>query len=262
MNNSDDRAMSNVATLTFLGSGSAFFIGNYHSNMLLEYKNEKLLIDCGSDIRFSLNELGFNHHDIKNVFISHLHGDHVGGLEWLAFMTKFDPSCQKPFLYVCETTVDDLWNHVLSGGLSSIENITPSLSTYFDVHVVNQKNSFLWQDITFNLIQTLHFRSNFKTMPTHGLLFYINGKTVWISNDTQFTPESLKPYYEESDIIFHDCETSPYRSSVHAHYLDLVTLPLHVKNKMWLYHYNMGPLPDCVKDGFKGFIKKGQVFEL
>ncbi|MGL5193292.1 MAG: MBL fold metallo-hydrolase, partial [Chroococcales cyanobacterium] len=68
--------------LTFLGSGSAFTVGanNYHSNVLLESdRGTKLLIDCGSDIRFSLHEAGYSHLDITDIYISHLHSDHAGG---------------------------------------------------------------------------------------------------------------------------------------------------------------------------------------
>lgn len=69
--------------LIFLGTGSAFTIGasNFHSNMILEddHKNQ-LLIDCGSDARFSLHEQGFSHRHITDVYISHLHADHAGVL--------------------------------------------------------------------------------------------------------------------------------------------------------------------------------------
>jgi hypothetical protein len=31
---------------------------------------------------------------------------------------------------------------------------------------------------------------------------------------------------------------------------------------MWLYHYSDGLLPDAVADGFLGFARPGQVFDL
>lgn len=70
--------------MTFLGSGSAFTVGpdNYHSNVLLEIGKDSLLIDAGSDLRHSLREQNRGYLDIKNVYITHLHGDHTGGLEW------------------------------------------------------------------------------------------------------------------------------------------------------------------------------------
>lgn len=135
--------------LTFLGAGSAFTIGdnNYHSNMILENdRGDRLLIDCGSDVRFSLTEAGYTYRDIHHIYVSHLHGDHVGGLEWLAFSTKFDPSCDRPQLYLCDRLADLLWNKVLSGGLSSIQGQVAQLSTYFHVHPIKENASFFGAD--------------------------------------------------------------------------------------------------------------------
>ena len=54
--------------------------------MILESEDgSKLLIDCGTDARHSLHELGLSYKDIEHVYISHLHADHAGGLEWLGF---------------------------------------------------------------------------------------------------------------------------------------------------------------------------------
>jgi ribonuclease BN (tRNA processing enzyme) len=253
--------MNKSAILRFLGTGAAFTVGsgNYQSSMILEYDNQKLLIDCGSDTRFSLFDQNLTHRDILSVFVSHLHSDHVGGLEWLAFKTKFDKHCERPNLFIADTLVGPIWNNVLSGGLSSLENCQAALDTYFNVHII-KNNSFVWNSLPISLVPTRHFKSNSIIMPTYGLFFSINGTKIWISNDTQFTPDELKEYYETADIIFHDCETTETKTHVHAHYSELVTLSPNIKKKMLLYDYNPGPLPDAAQDGFKGFVKKGQVF--
>jgi hypothetical protein len=64
-----------------------------------------------------------------------------------------------------------------------------------------------------------------------------------------------------ADIIFQDCETAPFESGVHSHYGKLKTLPDKMKQKMWLYHYQDGDLPDARGDGFRGFVVKGQRFD-
>lgn len=250
--------------LIFLGSGSAFTVGanNYHSNMLLENdNNERLLIDCGSDARLALHELNLTYADFKDVYISHLHADHCGGLEWLGFTTKFDPRCNKPNLYLSDKLKDDLWKNSLSGGLSSMQGITADLSTFFNVHPVKEENSFVWQDLKLNLIQTIHVVAGFNVVPSYGLMFKVNGLCVFITTDTQFSPHQIVDFYAMADIIFHDCETSATKSGVHAHYEELLTLPNSTKEKMWLYHYNPGKLPDAKQDGFRGFVKKGQKFD-
>lgn len=40
-----------------------------------------LLVDAETTLRHSLNNAGFNPTDITDIFITHLHSDHVGGLE-------------------------------------------------------------------------------------------------------------------------------------------------------------------------------------
>ena len=249
--------------LTFIGSGSAFITdGNYQSNMLLESDNGKrLLLDCGSDTRLAIKELGLSYLDIENVYISHLHADHVGGLEWLGFSTKFDPRCGKPNLFISQFLKNELWHNVLSGGMRSIQGEIADLDTYFNVHAVPKNGCFIWENIRLRLVQTLHIMDGFHFVPSFGLLFTVNDKTVFLTTDTQFAPEQIKDFYKMADVIFHDCETSPYPSGVHAPYSLLRTLPEDYKRKMWLYHYQAGPLPDAQADGFRGFVKKGQVFD-
>lgn len=252
--------------LTFLGSGSAFTVGtdNYQSNILLESPNKKrLLVDCGTDIRFALFDQGYSHSDISAVFVSHLHADHVGGMEWFGYKCKFDPKIEKkPDLFISKTMVDDIWNKVLSGGMSSLADVEASLSTYFDVHPVGDDNQFTWEGAKFELVSTIHCMNGLHLMPTYGLLITIGKKKVWITSDSQFTPDILERQYAEADLIFQDCEISAHPTGVHAHYKQLKTLPAEIKKKMWLYHYNTEPLPDAVIDGFLGFVKKGQVFNI
>jgi hypothetical protein len=83
-----------------------------------------------------------------------------------------------------------------------------------------------------------------------------------------FQPMRVMSEYDNSDIIFQDCETYDWqtgksKSGVHAHYRELLTLPEEIRSKMWLYHYqDARPLPDAKADGFAGFVEQGQVFEL
>ena len=114
--------------------------------------------------------------------------------------------------------------------------------------------------LEFDLIQTVHVVDDRRIKPSYGLIFETDGKTVFITGDTQYAPNQLLTFYQRSDVIFHDCELAEYPNSVHAQYHELVKLPEDVKSRMWLYH-NDGPQPDAKADGFAGFVQKGDMFD-
>ena len=108
--------------------------------------------------------------------------------------------------------------------------------------------------------------NGFMFVPSFGLMFTVeeivdDGAelvtkpcTIFFTSDSQHAPNQIMDFYRMADVIFQDCETTPWKSGVHAHYTDLSTLPIEVKRKMWLYHFNQGELPDSINDGFKGFV--------
>lgn len=251
--------------LTFLGTGSAFTVGdgNYQSNMLLEAdSHRKLLIDCGSDARFSIHEQGSFITDLMDIYISHLHSDHIGGLEWVAFHSRYKSGTPyKHCLHLSNQLVDDLWHRSLSASLNPSHDPAIDLSTFFNVNAIHNQ-MFEWEKIRFHLFQTLHVTCGLWRMPCFGLWFEINGKMIVITSDTQLNLEEMHELYERADLIFQDCETQRHKSGIHAHYEELQLLTDSIKRKMWLYHYQPGPLPDAKKDGFRGFVKKGQSFDL
>ena len=249
--------------ITFLGSGSAFTVDgdNYQSNLLLEKDKDTLLIDAGGDLRFSLSEQGFSHRDIRNVYISHLHADHIGGMEWLAMNTYFDPNYHgKPNLYCSEAIIDDLWNRSLAGGLSTLDTETASLATYFNLFPIKHGEGFVWSGISFQLVECTHVESRYTPMACYGLIIDTKSSQIYFTADTTIVKKYINTFYQEASVIFHDCEITTAKSGVHAHYFDLKFLPEEVKKKMWLYHYNSSNLPNAVADGFLGFVKKGQSF--
>lgn len=247
--------------LTFLGTGSAFCPkGNYQSNMLLEAPSgRRLLIDAGGDVRWPLEDRGLAARDINDIYISHLHADHIGGLEYFGFATFFAHR-PRPILHLSGQLVAPLWENSLKGGMGSVEGQIARLGTFFEVRPVPPNGGFSFEGIDFTLVRVVHVMDGFDAMPSYGLLFTINGLRVFLTTDTQFTHQN-KAFYRMADVVFHDCETSPCQTGVHSHFTELLTLPDDQRAKMWLYHYNAGPLPDARAAGFRGFIRPGQVFD-
>jgi len=235
---------------------------NYQSNMLLVSDNDsKLLIDCGSDIRFSLYDLGLSYLNITDIYISNLHSDKVGGLEYIAFATKFDPRCNKPKVYLSKDIAVDLWPKSLSGGLRYVEGDITDIDTFFEITKIGHDgNYFEWQGLNISLVKTVSINTNYYVMPSYGLFFDVQGTKVLLTLDS-LGVDNLIPAYNQANIIFQDCETSERKSGIHAHYDDLLKLPDNIRHKMWLYNYDYGYLPDAVKDGFRGWVKRQQEFD-
>ncbi|HKQ24233.1 MAG TPA: MBL fold metallo-hydrolase [Burkholderiales bacterium] len=251
--------------LLFLGSGSAHTVGtdNFQSNMMLiSDSGRRLLIDCGSDVRWSLAKQGLSHLDVTDIYISHLHADHIGGLECIGFQTKFDSRCKRPHLYIEASLAAPLWNRALRGGMGVISGTETELNSFFDVRAVTVNQPFEWEGARLEPIAAVHVSCPQTTVHSYGLLIERDEHRTFLTTDTQFTPAHLHDYYVRADLIFHDCETGQARTGVHPNYDDLVQLPPAFRAKTWLYGYPPGPLPDAVGAGFRGFVRAGQSFDL
>jgi ribonuclease BN (tRNA processing enzyme) len=262
-----------------LGVGSAFTMKDYQTNFVIRVTNDSvahnLLFDFGTDLRWSLHGQGMSYLDIEGIYCSHGHNDHAASIDYLAFPTYFDPRYKakygyKPFLFAERNLMRDLWDHSWRGSLESLEGIDATLDTYFTTCPVEKNKSFNFAEVDFNIVQSVHVSAKYSIVDTYGLMFTdpVNKKRVYMSSDVQFSPEnSMKAYYKEADVIFHDCETAPYKSGVHSHYTDLKTLPADTKKKMRLVHYQDNVLDNweewskkAIDDGFHGFAQKGIVY--
>jgi len=77
-------------TLTFLGSGDAFGSGGrLQTCMLVESDGRRWLVDCGATSLVALRRAGVDPASIDAILISHLHGDHFGGVPFVLLDGQF-----------------------------------------------------------------------------------------------------------------------------------------------------------------------------
>jgi ribonuclease Z len=70
--------------IVFLGTSSAIPTKDRnHSSIFFQYQNNLFLFDCGECTQRQLIKKGLSFYKIDNIFLSHLHGDHVLGIPGL-----------------------------------------------------------------------------------------------------------------------------------------------------------------------------------
>ena len=80
--------------LIVLGCGEGFSAGGrLHTSFLVEWDGFRLLLDCGPSVLVGLRRFGIDPMSVDAVVISHLHGDHFGGLP---FLDRFFHAFERP----------------------------------------------------------------------------------------------------------------------------------------------------------------------
>jgi ribonuclease BN (tRNA processing enzyme) len=85
-------AESRRLTVTFAGSGDAFGSGGRYQACIHLQRPDGLppvLLDCGATSLSALKRLRLDPGEVEAVFVSHLHGDHFGGLPFLILDGQF-----------------------------------------------------------------------------------------------------------------------------------------------------------------------------
>lgn len=77
-------------TLTFLGSGDAMGSGGrLQTCLLLDGGGGRVLLDCGTSSLIAMKRANIDPRSVGTVLVSHLHGDHFGGLPFMILDGQF-----------------------------------------------------------------------------------------------------------------------------------------------------------------------------
>jgi ribonuclease BN (tRNA processing enzyme) len=90
---------SPTVSLRVLGCGDAFGSGGRsHTSFFLDAPDAKLLIDFGASALVAMHRLGIDPGVVDAVVLSHLHGDHFGGLPFLLLDAAFISCRSRPLI--------------------------------------------------------------------------------------------------------------------------------------------------------------------
>jgi ribonuclease BN (tRNA processing enzyme) len=117
--------------LTIVGSGDAFGSGGrFNTCFWLETAKGALLVDCGASSLVALKARGLDHTRVDGIVLSHLHGDHFGGLPFLLLDAQFLARRERPLL--------------IAGPPGTRARLDVALETFFP-GATNNKWRFAWE---------------------------------------------------------------------------------------------------------------------
>jgi ribonuclease BN (tRNA processing enzyme) len=218
-----------------LGAGDTFSAVHRTSAVLLACDGFHLAIDCPDTYRGALRDAAqrsgrpLDLAAIDHVLITHVHGDHMNGLEGLAFFKHFVEH-KRLRLVTSDDVRTVIWEQRLRASMERLWDETSfralAFDDYFD-HV-----PLAWDGAIEVGPFRVHARRTKHHVPTSALLVEANGATFGYSADTAFDPE-LIAWLSRADVVLHETNFGP----AHTPYESLAALPAETRARIRLIHY-------------------------
>jgi ribonuclease BN (tRNA processing enzyme) len=226
--------------LTIIGCGDAFGSGGrFNTCFLVETQGKKLLIDFGASSPVALKARGIDPNTIDGIILSHLHGDHFGGLPFLLLDLHFHAGRTRPFTIsgppgtrtrldaACEVffpgSSRNKWRFPLS-----VEEIAPGVPDEF-------------LGLAVSTAEVVHNSG----APSTALRLSDGRSVLTYSGDTQWTDALLK-IADGASLFIVECYDYARDLSGHMSWATLQTkLPLLKARKIMLTHMNPSMLAKC-----------------
>ena len=88
-----------AVTVRFVGSGDSFGSGGrFQTCILVDGPGSRFAIDFGTSSLIALAQQGIDHNSIDAILLTHLHGDHCGGVPFLLIDAMLGARRTRPLL--------------------------------------------------------------------------------------------------------------------------------------------------------------------
>jgi hydroxyacylglutathione hydrolase len=234
--------------LFWIGVGSPLAKRNDNTNLLIIQGAVHVLVDFGiTGPRALFETTGLEMTDIKVILPTHLHADHVGGIEQMAHAHHYLRQ-EKQEMIITEDFQDRLWERTLRGGLEFDENVAQNgkflgFSDYYDAIrpiQIENRNRRTWRvnvgGLSLELFKTDHVPDSAPGWnSTYFSVGVFIGNRVFVSMDSRFDPQLIMDYSVTAETMFHDVQFTS--GPLHASLADLRSLNDLVKRRMHFMHY-------------------------
>lgn len=229
-------------TALVLGVGDAFSEVHPPSALVVASGGFLLGIDCPDRYRAVLRWAGersgqaLRLEELDHLLITHVHGDHMNGLEGVAFFKRFVQGRRVQLVASPEVRAA-LWEERLKASMGALWDGRRFQSMGFDDYFEHLPLGWAGETAVGPFrIRTKRTRHH---VPTSALLIEAGGHTLGYSSDTAFDPE-LIAFLEPAELIVHETNHGP----AHTPYEALAALPAELRARMRLIHYPDGFDPE------------------
>jgi ribonuclease BN (tRNA processing enzyme) len=205
------------------------------------------LVDCGAGVARRVVEAGFPVSRITRLFLTHLHSDHTIGYPDVIFTPGVNDRIE-PLEVYGPKGIASMTEHIMTAYRldiqERIEGLEPANAEGYIVvpHEINE--GAIYSD---DNIQVDSFRVSHGSLESYGYKFFLPGRVVVISGDTN-PSDNLIEYAKGCDVLIHEVysenglkkrteEWREYHSSVHTSTRELAKIATKVRPKLLiLYH--------------------------
>lgn len=202
--------------LTILGCGDAFSGGGrLPSSYLVETEETRFLLDCGPSILPALKRMGRSTNDFDSIVISHLHGDHFGGLPFLLIDALYPARRTAPLRLIGPAGLEARFRLACEVFYPRVLDAPRSFPLEFiEISAGPAYRPPCLPGVTVTAFEVDHFSGS----PSHALRFEADGKTFAFSGDTGWH-ENVINAGRGADLYLLECYQYDFRLPVHLDYL-------------------------------------------
>lgn len=198
--------------LTIIGCGDAFGAGGrLQTSFHVRSASSTFLIDCGASTLAGMRRLGLDPADIDTIFVSHLHGDHFGGLPWFLIDAQYVSKRTRPLVITGPRGIEQRYRTVVEalypGVLAAAGNVK------FDFIEYEERKPVEAGAVTVTPFEVKHPSG----APPYALRFDIEGKVVAFTGDTGWV-DVLYDVARDSDLFIGECFQYDIKLPIHLDY--------------------------------------------
>ena len=200
--------------VTFLGTGDAFAShGRFQSGYLIEGDGCSILMEAGPTVLCAMKRMGVAPADIDVILISHLHGDHFGGLPFLILEYLWESPRSKPLKIAGPARLEErtwrLFNTMFPFSSGDVERVKRNLEF---VELEPARKARLGK-IEVESLRVLHMKRDLCL----ALKIAVGGKTIAFSGDTGWV-DDLVSFTAGADLFLCECTYFDNPLMVHLSY--------------------------------------------